>query len=167
MAAIGGTTSGRRSLVFGLFAVLLIGWALVLGRLATSPNLAPWYAGLAKPSFNPPNVIFGPVWTAALCLLMAFAVWRILRLPARTPGRGAAIAVFLAQLALNVLWSFLFFAARSPSLGLVDILPQWLLVVATIALFRPLDRLAAACLVPLALWVAFASLLNFEIWRLN
>ena len=115
---------------------------------------------------NPPNFIFGPVWTA-LYLLMAFAFWRILCLPGRTRGRGPAIAVFLAMLALNVLWSFLFFAARSPGLGLIDIVPQWLLIAATIALFRPLDRLAAACLVPLAAWVAFASLLNFEIWRLN
>ena len=73
----------------------------------------------------------------------------------------------LAQLGLNVLWSFLFFAARSPGLGLIDIVPQWLLIAATIALFQPLDRPAAACLVPPAAWVAFASLLNFEIWRLN
>ena len=166
MAAVAEKRSGRRSLVFGLFAVGLVAWGAVLGRLATSPNLAPWYAGLAKPWFNPPNFIFGPVWTA-LYLLMAFAFWRVLCLPGLRPRRGPAIAVFLAMLALNVLWSFLFFAARSPGLGLIDIVPQLLLIAATIALFSPLDRLAAACLVPLALWVAFASLLNFEIWRLN
>jgi tryptophan-rich sensory protein len=166
MAATVETRAGRRSLRFGLLAVALIAIGSVLGQLATFPNLAPWYAGLVKPSFNPPNSIFGPVWTA-LYLLMALAFWRILRLPGRTPGRDAAIGVFLAQLALNVLWSFLFFAARSPALGLLDIVPQLLLIIATIALFRPLDRLAAACLVPLALWVAFASALNFEIWRLN
>ncbi len=111
MATIAETRAGRRSLVFGVFAAGLIAWGAVLGRLATSPNLAPWYAGLTKPSFNPPNFIFGPVWTA-LYLLMAFAFWRVLCLPGRTPGRGPAIAVFLAMLALNVLWSFLFFAAR-------------------------------------------------------
>jgi tryptophan-rich sensory protein len=166
MAPVVETRLGRRNLMFGLFAVGLIAWGLVLGRLATSPNLAPWYEGLAKPWFNPPNVVFGPAW-AALYLLMAFAFWRILCLPGRTRGRGPAIAVFLAMLALNVLWSFLFFDARSPLLGLIDIVPQWLLIGATIALFLPLDRLAAACLVPLALWVAFAGLLNFEIWRLN
>jgi translocator protein len=126
----------------------------------------PWYAGLAKPSIHPTNFILIPVWTA-LYLLMAFAFWRILRLPGRTLGRGPAIGVFLAMLAVNVLWSFLFFAARSPSLRLIDIVPQWLLVVVAIALFSPLDRLAAACLVPMALWVAFASLINFEIGRLN
>lgn len=166
MHAMGETRSGRRSLTFGLLAVALVAVGSGLGQLATFPNLAPWYAGLVKPSFNPPNSLFGPVWTA-LNLLMAFAFWRILRLPGRTPGRGAAIGVFLAQLALNVLWSFLFFAAHSPALGLIDIIPQFLLIVATIALFAPLDRLAAASLVPLAVWVAFASLVNFEIWRLK
>ena len=129
-------------------------------------DLAPWYAGLVKPSFNPPNIVFGLVW-AAIYLLMAFAFWRVLCLPGRTLGRGPAIGVFLALLGLNVLWSFLFFAGHSPLLGLIDIAPQWLLIVLTIALFRPLDRLAAACLVPPALWVAFAGLLNLEIWRLN
>jgi hypothetical protein len=99
MAAIVEKRAGRRSLVFGLFAVGLVAWGSIIGRLAIVPNLAPWYAGLVKPSFNPPNFIFGPVWTA-LCLLMAFALWRILRLPAQTPGRGVAVAVFLAQLAL-------------------------------------------------------------------
>ena len=158
--------SGRRSLTFGLLDVALIATASVLGQLATFPNLAPWYAGLAKPSFNPPNAIFGPVWTV-LYILMAFAFWRILRLPGQTHGRSAAIGVFLAQLGLNVLWSFLFFAARDPLLGLVDVVPQLMLIVATIALFRPLDRLAAYSLIPLALWVALATLLNFEIWRLN
>src|SRR5208337_5141207 len=107
MAAMVDTRATRRSLTFGLLAVALIVIGSVLGQLATFPNLTPWYADLAKPSFNPPNSVFGPIWTA-LYLLMAFAFWRILRLPGLTPGRGAAIGVFLAQLALNVLWSFLF-----------------------------------------------------------
>ena len=158
--------AGRRNLMFGFFAAGVVAWGSVLGRLATEPNLAPWYEGLAKPWFNPPNVVFGPVW-AGLYLLAAFAFWRVLCLSGRTLGRGRAIGVFLAMLALNVLWSFLFFAARNPLLGLADIVPQWLMIIATIALFSPLDRLAAACLAPLALWVAFAGLLNFEIWRLN
>ena len=165
MAATVKARSGR-NLVFGVFAAGIVAWGSVLGRLATAPNLTQWYEGLAKPWFNPPNGVFGPVW-AALYILMAFAFWRVLCLPGRTLGRGPAIAVFLAMLALNVLWSFLFFAARDPLMGLVDIVPQFLLIVAAIALFRPLDRLAAACLIPLALWVAFASLLNLEIWRLN
>jgi translocator protein len=156
----------RRSTVLGLAAAGLVVAASALGQFATFPNLTPWYAGLAKPAFNPQNAIFGPVWTA-LYALMAFAFWRILRLPAETPGRRVAIGLFLAQLALNVAWSFLFFGAHSPFLGILDIGPQWALIVATIAAFWSLDRAAALCLVPLALWVGFASALNFAVWRLN
>src|SRR5664279_4779718 len=78
--------------------------ASLLGQLATFPNLAPWYASLVKPSFNPPNWLFGPVWTA-LYLLMAFAAWRIMRLPP-SPARRNALILFFAQLALNVAWSW-------------------------------------------------------------
>jgi tryptophan-rich sensory protein len=137
----------------------------LLGQFATFPNLAPWYAGLAKPSFNPPNGVFGPVWTL-LYALMALAFWRVLILPGQE-GRKLAIALFLAQLALNVVWAFAFFAARSPLLGLIDIGPQLLLVAATLWAFWRLDRFAGLCLLPLLLWVGFAAALNFGIWRLN
>jgi tryptophan-rich sensory protein len=155
-----------RGALFGLLAVGLVIAASGLGQLATFPSLEPWCASLHKPWFNPPNAVFAPVWTA-LYALMAFAFWRVLRLPPRTPGRGAAIAAFLGQLALNVAWSFLFFAAQNPALGLIDVVPQCALIVLTIAFFWPLDRLAALCLVPLALWVGFAALLNVAIWRMN
>ena len=161
-----GVRSGSRNLLPAFLSLLLVAAAGALGFLATIPNIAPWYNGLEKPSFNPPNAIFGPVWTA-LYLLMAFAFWRVLRTPPETPGRRPAIVLFLAQLALNPLWSFLFFADRSPLMGMVDIVPQWLLIAATIAAFWPLDRLAALALVPLAAWVGFATVLNFAIWRLN
>lgn len=147
-------------------AVLPVVAVLLLGQLATVPNLDPWYNSLAKPAFNPPNWIIGPVWTV-LYALMAFAAWRILRLPAATPGRTAALAVFFGQLALNGLWSWLFFGLHSPGAGLIDIIPQELLILVAIDRFRRLDTLAALSLVPLAAWIAFAALLNFEIWRLN
>ncbi len=140
--------------------------ASVLGQIATFPNLAPWYAGLAKPSYNPPNWIFGPMWTA-LFVLMAYAVWRILRQPEGTPGRGRALTLFFIMLALNAAWSWMFFYLHSPLLGLVNIIPQWLLIVATIFAFRRVDAVAGWCLVPLAVWVAFASAVNFGVWRLN
>ena len=97
---------------------------------------------------------------------MAFALWRILRMPDSRPRRIALILFFI-QLALNAAWSWMFFAAHSPILGLVDIVPQLAVIVMTIIAFHRLDRLAAWCLVPLAAWVAFATVLNFSIWRLN
>lgn len=138
----------------------------VIGQIATYPNLATWYAGLIKPSFNPPNWVFAPVWTS-LYALMAFAAWRILRLPADTPGRSAALAAFVGQLVLNAAWSWMFFGANSTLFGLLNIVPQFALIVATIVLFARLDRIAAWCLVPLAAWVAYATLLNGSLWWLN
>ena len=154
-----------RDIGFGALAVIVVAAASVAGQLATYPNLEPWYAGLAKPSFNPPNWIFAPVWTTFF-VLMAFSVWRILRLP-RTSARGTALALFFIQLALNAAWSWMFFAAHSPALGMINIVPQWLVIIATIVAFYRLDKIAALCLFPLAPWVAFAGVLNLAIWRLN
>jgi tryptophan-rich sensory protein len=139
--------------------------ASVLGQIATFPNLAPWYAGLAKPPFNPPNWIFGPVWTT-LYALMAFAAFRIHRL-APSPEKSRALVLFYAQLALNAAWSWLFFAAHSPLLGLIDVVPQLAVVIAAVVCFSRLDRIAGLALAPLALWVAFATLLNASVWWLN
>jgi benzodiazapine receptor len=155
----------RRDIRVGAIAVAAVAAASVLSQFATYPNLAPWYASLAKPAFNPPNALFGPVWTG-LYVLMAFAVWRILRLPPSEQRRAALIA-FLVQLALNAAWSWMFFAMQSPLLGLINIVPQLIAITWTIVLFARLDRIAALCLVPLAGWVAFATALNFELWRLN
>ncbi|GGC92944.1 TspO/MBR family protein [Chelatococcus reniformis] len=147
-------------------AVLPVVAASVLGQVATYPNIESWYAGLTKASFNPPDWVFAPVWTA-LFALMAFAVWRILRLPADRPGRTTALAAFFVQLALNATWPWMFFAARNPPLGLANIVVQLAAILVAIALFRRLDRAAAWLLVPLAAWVAFAALLNLAVWRLN
>jgi len=146
-------------------AVIAVLAASVSGQIATSGNLAPWYAQLAKPSFNPPDWIFAPVWSA-LYLLMALAIWRIVKLPP-SPARSVAIALFCMQLALNAAWSWMFFAAHSPWLGLVDVAPQWLLIVATIITVSRLDRIATLALLPLAAWVGYATVLNYVIWRLN
>jgi tryptophan-rich sensory protein len=154
-----------RDIGFGALAVIVVTAASVAGQLATYPNLEPWYASLAKPSFNPPNWIFAPVWTT-LFVLMAFSVWRILRLP-RTSTRGTALALFFIQLALNAAWSWMFFAVHSPLLGIINIVPQWLIIIATIVAFHRLNKIAAWCVFPLAAWVAFAGILNITIWRLN
>src|SRR5947209_14459509 len=92
-----------RDLRFGVLAIIAVAAASVIGQLATYPNLAPWYVGLVKPSFNPPNWVFAPVWTT-LYVLMAFAVWRILRRPGASAERRWALILFFAQLALNAAW---------------------------------------------------------------
>jgi len=160
------TSSWSRDVGFGILAIITVSATSVVGQLATYRNLAPWYAGLVKPSFNPPNWIFGPVWTT-LYLLMAFAVWRILRLPEASAERRWALVFFFAQLALNAAWSWMFFAAHNPLLGLINIVPQILIILATIVAFYRVDKLAAWCIMPLAAWVCFATVLNIAIWKLN
>lgn len=140
--------------------------AAFLGNAATIPNIAPWYESLAKPPLTPPNWVFGPAWTT-LFILMGVAFYRVLRLAPQTPGRSRAIWLFAIQLVFNAGWSFAFFAAHSPALGLAVILPFEALILATIAAFARLDRIAAYCLVPYALWVAFATYLNAGTWALN
>lgn len=160
------TAPGPKAVTIVAAAVLPVALAAVIGNLATIPNLAPWYAGLVKPWFNPPNGVFGPVWTL-LYLMMATAFWRVLRLTPPTPGRRAAIGWFLAQMALNAAWSVAFFGARSPLAGVIVI--GWLIVTlaATIRAFAGLDRLAAALLVPYFAWVSFAAVLTTAVWWLN
>ncbi len=154
-----------REVGLAIVSVLVVAGASIAGQIATYPNLASWYFALAKPPFNPPSWVFAPVWTA-LYALMALALWRVLRCTPES-ARRVALIFFFVQLALNALWPWMFFGARSPALGLVNIGPQLLVVLATIVLFYRLDSIAAWCLVPLAAWVAFAGVLNLSIWWLN
>lgn len=147
-------------------AILPVAAAGTLGNLATLPNIPTWYAGLVKPSFNPPNWVFGPVWTV-LYIAMAYAFFRILRLRPAPPDRNLAIAMFFIQIVLNAAWSFAFFAAHSPALGLGVVALLWLSVLATLVVFWQADRLAGLLFVPYLAWVSFAALLNVAIWRLN
>ncbi|MGA7020398.1 MAG: TspO/MBR family protein [Pseudolabrys sp.] len=161
------TPSLKRDTAFAVLALGVVAATSILGQIATYPNLAPWYAGLVKPSFNPPNWIFAPVWTT-LYALMAFALWRILRV--RMPSgmhRRYMVGLFFLLLALNAAWSWMFFWAHSPLLGLINIVPQLGVVITTVVNFARVDRLAAFCLLPLAAWVAFAGVLNTAIWLLN
>jgi translocator protein len=99
----------KRDTAFALFAIGIVAATSTLGQIATYPNLIPWYAGLTKPSFNPPNWIFAPVWTT-LYALMAFALWRILRVQKSSDmHRNYAIGLFLFLLVLNAAWSWMFF----------------------------------------------------------
>jgi benzodiazapine receptor len=136
-----------------------------LGAFFTSTSVSHWYPTLRKPSWNPPGWIFGPVWTV-LYLMMAVAAWLIWRKQG-FDGATGALGLFALQLALNALWSPLFFGLRNPLAGLVDIVPLWAAILATLVCFWKISPLAGALLAPYWLWVCFATALNFMIWRMN
>ena len=139
--------------------------AAYLGQLATTPNIDTWYAGLAKPSFNPPNAIFPVVWTV-LYAMMAVALWLVWRTPP-SAARAVGIAAFVVQLVLNVAWSWAFFGAHSPLLGLVVIVALIAAIVWTVLSFRRTSGLAAILMLPYLVWVSFATVLNASILALN
>jgi translocator protein len=156
----------RRSLLYLALAVGLVVVVSMAGQRFTTPALPVWYAGLQKPWFTPPNLVFPIAWTL-LFALMAYGFWRVLRLDPAAPGRGAAIVAFLAQLAVNCSWSLVFFGMRDPALGLAVVIGFFLLVLATWLLFRRLDWQAGLTFVPYVAWVAYASAINAAIVWLN
>ena len=150
------------------FAISVIGCELV-GILATPFTLSAiptWYSTLNKPSFSPPNWVFGPVWTA-LYFLMGVSVYLVWEKGLKTKQVKEALFYFLAQLFLNFIWSILFFGLRSPILGLVHILVLWVLILITTLKFYKLSKPASYLLIPYLLWVSFAAILNFSIVLLN
>lgn len=142
--------------------ILAVAVAAALGALA-SRDAASFYAQLALPPWAPPAWVFGPAWTV-LYGLMAIAAWRVER-----SGRGtsAMVALFLAQLAVNALWSWLFFGWKRGGDALLDIVVLDVLVLATMAAFRRADGKAAVLLLPYLAWIAFATALNWAVWRAN
>ncbi|HVY21583.1 MAG TPA: TspO/MBR family protein [Bauldia sp.] len=153
--------NGRQDIAaLGAFLVLSA-LAGGLGSVATTPNIPTWYAGLAKPWFNPPNLAFPIVWTL-LYVMIAVAGWLAWR-----EHRPRALVPFFVQIALNVAWSFAFFGMHSPAAGLVVIGALWLSIVWTMMLFWPLSRAASLLLAPYLAWVSFAALLNAAILWLN
>ncbi|WP_165226655.1 TspO/MBR family protein [Aquisphaera insulae] len=139
--------------------------AASVGGMVTAPNIPGWYAGLAKPSWNPPAWVFGPVWTA-LYLGMAVAAWLVWR-QGGWAGAARPLSAFGVQLVLNVLWSFVFFGLRRPGLAFGEVLLLWAAIAATMVLFWRRSVAAGALFVPYLAWVTFASVLNFAVWRLN
>lgn len=150
-----------------LLAILPVVAASLIGSTVTVPQIPGWYAGLAKPPFNPPNWLFAPVWTT-LFALMALAAFRVLRRPVETPGRAQTLFAYHVQLALNMLWSCVFFGLNGPAGGLVVIALLLAAMIWTMRRFEGLgDRVSVALFVPYLAWVSFASLLNASIWWLN
>lgn len=142
---------------------LSAGW---VGSIFTSPAIPTWYASLNKPAFNPPGWLFAPVWTI-LFILMGIASYLIWLKWNESTLAKAALVLFFVHLIFNVLWSILFFGLQNPGWALVEIAVLWVLILALIIIFYRLDQRAAWLLIPYILWVSFASVLNFAIWRLN
>ena len=145
--------------VLGLVVAIAVCFAAAgIGGYATARSLRDWYVALPKPSWNPPNAVFGPVWTV-LYLAMAVAAWLVWR--ARDERDVVpALAWFGVQLALNVAWSISFFGLRSPRAGVVVIVLLWFAILGTIVAFAPISMPAALVLVPYLAWVTFATALN-------
>ena len=155
----------KQKQILGLFGWFLVSFAAsAVGALA-SIQARSFYGQLAQPAWAPPPWLFGPVWTI-LYALMAIAAWMVWRSGGFHANR-TALSLFLAQLALNALWSWLFFAWHRGALAFVDIVVLWLLIVATLVAFWRVRPLAGALLIPYLFWVCFASALNYSVWQLN
>jgi tryptophan-rich sensory protein len=146
----------------------------VIGSIFTSESVSTWYQTIEKPSFSPPNWLFGPVWTTLYVMMgvSLFLVWRATTITSaflkdRRREKVAALSAFGSQLILNVLWSFLFFGLRSPQLAFAEIMILLISIVVTIVIFSKISRLAGVLMIPYAGWVTFASFLNLQIWLLN
>lgn len=157
------STRSLSSQWLGLLGWLLAAFAAAAVGAVASVDAPSFYAQLTKPSWAPPAWLFGPVWSA-LYALMGVAAWLVWR----SPGpRGVALGLFGAQLAANALWSWLFFAWHRGALAAVEVVVLLALIVATIVAFWRSSRLAALLLLPYLLWVSFASVLTWSVWRAN
>ena len=136
-----------------------------LGSVATTPEIEGWYQTIQKPSWNPPDYLFGPVWTT-LFVMMAIAAWLVWKSEGFKVA-AAPLMLFAGQLVLNIAWSWIFFGMHQPSWAFAEIVILWLAIVATMVAFFRRSKIAAWLMVPYLAWVSFASVLNFTIWRLN
>ncbi len=151
---------------------LIISLALPLGvgaisGIATSNNVDTWFTTINKPAFNPPSWVFAPVWTTLYILMGVafFLVWKSSAPP--SANKRTAASFFMLQMALNFLWSFLFFHFHEIGLALLDIILLWCSIILCIIYFRKINKTAALLLLPYLLWVSFATVLNAAIYMLN
>lgn len=151
-------------IVIALIICLMVGYS---ASIVTRPSVETWYPTIIKPSFNPPNWIFMPVWTL-LYILMAVAaglVWD--KIKEQNQEVKVALGFFLIQLTLNALWSYIFFGLKNPMLALIEIALLWLMIYETYLKFTKINKTAGYLLIPYMAWVAFAGILNASIWWLN
>jgi benzodiazapine receptor len=149
-----------------LISLIVCQSAGFIGSIFISPAIPTWYVTLNKPPFTPPNWLFSPVWIFLFVLMgiSAFLVWSKGLDDKRVK---TALSIFAVQLILNILWSAVFFGFRSPLAGLIEIVILWIAIWLTILNFFKVSKTAGLLLMPYILWVSFAAVLNFFIWRLN
>jgi len=158
-------TFPKNKQIIGFVAWLAVSFiAAAIGSTA-SIQAGPFYTQLVRPGWAPPSDLFGPVWTV-LYALMGVAAWMVWRAGGFRAAR-TALTLFLVQLAVNALWSWLFFEWHLGGLAFTDIVLLWVLIIATLIAFWRVRPLAGALLVPYLLWVSFASALNYSVWQLN
>jgi len=138
----------------------------LIGSVLTMPAIATWYQTINKPSFTPPNWLFGPAWTI-LFLLMAISWFLILKNGTASKYYKTANYIFITQLLLNIFWSFLFFYIQSPFLAMLEVIAFWLILILNFDYFYRINKKAAWLFVPYIAWVSFAAFLTYSVWRLN
>ncbi len=149
-----------------LVSIIICQMAGIIGTIFTSDSITGWYAGLTKPDFNPPNWIFGPVWIL-LYLMMGISLFLVWREDLKNAVVKKAFYVFIIQLLFNTSWSIVFFGFQSVTGALIIIIILWLLIIYTILNFLKVSRTSGILLIPYLLWVSFAAILNFFIFKLN
>jgi len=153
----------RKSSIGALVIFLVISFIPALLGSMFRPDA--WYEGLIKPALNPPNWIFGPVWTF-LYAVMGISAW-IVWLQRQTVPVQTAFVLFGIQLLFNGFWTYIFFGLKNPGLAFAEILILWVAIAFTLAAFWQKSRCAGLLMIPYLSWVSFAVYLNFELWRLN
>jgi translocator protein len=138
----------------------------IIGSFFTASSIPTWYATINKPSFVPPNSVFGPVWVI-LFFMMGIALYLVWMRGLENRAVKKAMRIFFIQLALNTAWSIIFFGIKNPGLALLEIIVLWVAIAWTIIEFYKISRPAGLLLVPYILWVSFATALTYSIWSLN
>lgn len=149
--------------------VLLVVLCVTVGYLSgivTRESILTWYVTLNKPSFNPPNWVFAPVWTS-LYIMMGVAAGLVWTKGSEEQTTKKALGFFAVQLGLNALWTYLFFGLHNPLLALIEIILLWLMIFETYNLFKKIYKTAGLLMLPYLVWVSFATILNVSIWWLN
>ena len=152
-----------------IISIVICQFAGILGSFFTAPAILTWYKFLQKPSFSPPNWIFAPVWIILFFLMgiSFFLVWKKGFIGKRGKKINDTDMAFALQLILNVLWSVLFFSLNSPAAAFFEIILLWLSILLVIVKFSKISIIASVLMLPYVLWVSFAIILNFFIWRIN